>query len=230
MFVRVAVLAALMSAMTGVVPAVAQGFTPYGYERDDKGCLKMARWYSINNDAVEKDRTGECPENTTPKFELASRVQVRTVVQCSIISAIQKSDASLNLSKSTITGSLTYSEVTKDSNGFKIPASIPVFANILVDLSDLKEVTTSTESEFKIEPGAKLPTCESGTESAPFVNALFKEIGPPGIFVKETLTFNLVATSRAGASINLVPVGLILESGTSKAKTHKLVITIAHSK
>jgi hypothetical protein len=210
------------------------GTRPKGYVMGNDGCWHRTPAAVLRGDP-QKPCAGRNPAGKTaeppPVFTLATPHQVIAALECDFAAAAKATKGKpLDLSRAVISGSLTFSLVTKNSAGASLAvAAIPVLSGASMAPSlEASRLTETTQSDvYEIEVDAKaLAACPTPSTNQWITSKVV--LGDPssgGISVKKFKTevaFVVTRQKSAGLKLNIVPVAIGPQVGSGTVNTQKV--------
>jgi hypothetical protein len=236
----VAILGMILLAAASTSSRSAPAQAPNGYTVGFDGCFHRLPW-AVLQGYPKKPCAAPVPQNNNSKlppvvFSTATPSQVLAALECDFAAAAQATKGKkMDFSRALITGSLTFSLVTKNSVGVSLTiGAIPVFPSTTLapslDASRLTETTQSNAYSITIDPGALTPCASSSTNNW-LTSQVILDIA--GINVdKWTTEVDFVVTKQgsAGLKLNIVPVAIGPQGSHSEVNTQKLMLVFDYTK
>jgi hypothetical protein len=182
-----------------------------------------------------RPRNNECPGEKQPSKPLpyvtATPSQVSAALACDLAQAAAATKGQqLDFSKAVITGTLSFSLVTKNSAGASLAiAAIPVFtgASVAPSLaaSSITSNTVQVDNTFKVAP-SELVTCDHHSSN----NWLLSEVitSPLKGFeitqVTEAVSFVVTRQGSAGLKLNIIPISVGPQFSNENDKSQKICL------
>ncbi len=198
------------------------------------GCLHRFPWAVLKGCREQRQ---ECPgpghtPSQPPVYTLTTPIQVANAIVCDIAAAGKATKGtSVDFSKATIRGEITFSEVTKTSAGASLKvAAIPVFsgasATPSLDASRISSETLQGVTSFKVDPSQLTPCTSSSRNQWLTSQAVTGSLPPAFEVTKFTVAVQFVLTKQASAGLNLniIPVSIGPQFSSGNDKTQKLCL------
>jgi hypothetical protein len=244
-------LATTLAALISVCPSASAQkrnncSVPSGYFRDNiGGCLHRypnsvlqglpLRWNECNKQCIRPDGA-PAQSDKPPVYTLTTQSEVMATLECDFLAASKDARVRDVLSKAAITGSLTFTLVTKNSVGASLTvAAIPVFPSTSIAPSlDASRLTNTTESDkisISIDPAATSQCDHQSNNKWLTSKVMVDQFGQIRIDKIETeVSFVLTTQGSAGLKLNIVPVAIGPQLSGSYEHTQKLSLTFDFSK
>jgi hypothetical protein len=210
---------------------------PFGYVKGADGCLHRNP-LSVLQGLPRIPCTPQTIKGPPPVFSTATPSQVIAALDCDLAAAAKATKGKApDLSKATVTGSLTFSFVTKNSAGASLSvAAIPVFSSASLtpslDASRLTETTLSDVYSLKVDTAALAPCASSSTNNWLTSRVVLNAGDHSATNVTKLQTdvaFVVTKQGSAGLKLNIVPIAIGPQVSSSNVNTQKLSLTIDFS-
>jgi hypothetical protein len=209
---------------------------PKGYYYDDSGCLRR-HWVYVGN---LPSRSTECDPrkrrtNVPPPLYLTvDQEAVERAITCDIAHATHRSKGHPgDLAKAEISGTLTYSLVSKSSAGVGLTfPAIPVFIGAFqpaLEASRISEQTSVATTEFSINAvDAKCLKGASASNPSWLANLVQRQSidGFKRKKMERKLDFVVTRQGKAGLKLNIVPIAIGPQFDNTQTNSQKLHLTI----
>jgi hypothetical protein len=227
----------LAAASTSSRSAPAQA--PNGYTVGFDGCFHRLPW-AVLQGYPKKPCAAPVPQNNAKLppvvFRTTTPGQVMASLECDVAAAAKATKGkTMDFSNALISGTLTFSLVTKNSKGVSLAvAAIPVFSNASLapslDASRLTETTQSDAFKFTLDPAALTP-CASASTNNWLSSKVVMDIGGLKMDTYTTeVDFVVTDQGSAGLKLNIVPVAIGPQVSSSEVNTQKLILVFDYTK